>query len=344
MYNFDIDETFASLSAKAGAAGDILDIADITALSEYEDASEDDIRELLSLLGSEGITFRTEGITFDKDRIKQLTNEIRESCEEERTAAAGRSEDTVRLYFSEIADLEQLDAQTEHELVLSVLEGDEQASEELVEGTLYLPVITALKHLGRGMLFLDLVQEGNLVIMTAAQEITDPAVSFSAFCAFRLERLMTELTVSDEQPLTKIPGAIAEDLARLIEEEKKLDSELDEKEKISALAAALKLDEKRVAGLIGFEKGILNTQNTQNTEEQEDFSPEKTENAADEMLSKQVGEMLSSLSEMEARVISMRFGIGGKGELSYEEIAEKLGITAEEVSELEKQAMLHLGR
>ena len=180
--------------------------------------------------------------------------------------------------------------------------------------------------------------------MTAAQEITDPAVSFSAFCAFRLERLMTELTVSDEQPLTKIPGAIAEDLARLIEEEKKLDSELDEKEKISALAAALKLDEKRVAGLIGFEKGILNTQNTQNTEEQEDFSPEKTENAADEMLSKQVGEMLSSLSEMEARVISMRFGIGGKGELSYEEIAEKLGITAEEVSELEKQAMLHLGR
>ena len=79
MYNFDIDETFASLSAKAGAAGDILDIADITALSEYEDASEDDIRELLSLLGSEGITFRTEGITFDKDRIKQLTNEIRES-------------------------------------------------------------------------------------------------------------------------------------------------------------------------------------------------------------------------------------------------------------------------
>ena len=130
----------------------------------------------------------------------------------------------------------------------------------------------------------------------------------------------------------------------MYEEEKKLDSELDEKEKISALAAALKLDEKRVAGLIGFEKGILNTQNTQNTEEQEDFSPEKTENAADEMLSKQVGEMLSSLSEMEARVISMRFGIGGKGELSYEEIAEKLGITAEEVSELEKQAMLHLGR
>ena len=342
MDKFDIDEILASLSVRARAAGDMLDIREISALAEYDDASENDIKELLSLLGSEGISFCCDGNSFGKDRIKQLTNEIRESCEEERAAAAGRSEDTVRMYLREISALEPSDAHREHELVLSMLEGDEDAAEGLVEDAMYIPVLTAMKHLGRGMLFLDLVQEGNLALMAAAQEITDPAISFSAFCAFRLERLMTELTGGEDQPLMKIPGAAAEDLARVIEEEKKLDSSLVEKEKLSALSAALKLDEKRIAGLLELEKELLTARKTDG---QDAESPvEAEENEADKFLSRQVGEMLASLSQMEARVISMRFGIGEKGELSYEDIAGRLGITAVEAEEIEKQAMLHLGR
>ncbi len=339
MEKFDIDDIYAALSVKARAQEDMLDIEDIAAISEYEDASDEDVSQLLTLLSNDGTDFFTSFRPIDKDSIKRLSKEIRECSEEESKADVS----SVKMYLQDISKLPVLDCDQEKEIIYRMLEGSENAAEELIEGSMYLPVMFALKYMGRGILFLDLVQEGNMALMSAASEITEPGRSFAAFCAFRLQRLMSKMTGSENSPALKLPRAIAEDLAGLMEEEKKLPKELDEKEKIRQLSAALKISEDKTSELLEKEKELLEGYSPESEEEYKTAEQSLPQNDAETRLSKQVGNMLTALPEDEARVISLRFGIGGSNALTPEQTAEKLGISLQQVTELEQQALRHLG-
>lgn len=334
---FDIDEKFASLTVRAKANGDMLELREMTELAKCKETDEKSVQELLSLLGSEDIVFYADVRPLDQKRIKEIDETVKNSCEEERTAAAV-GENSVRLYLSEIAQLPVLTSSQERELLYELKDGNEDALNELIEGSMYLPVMTAEKYIGRGILFLDLVQEGNLVLMTAAQNFSDPKSSFAAFAAWKLERTMQELTAGHEDIL-KIPVEMAEDMANVVKEYKRLSAENGKIPSAETIAAGLDMSVDRVSELLTYENK-LTKDNSKNTEEISAFSPA---DEADRRLSDKVKEMLSALPEKEAQLIAMKYGIAGKKEMSIAEIADKLGMIAEDAEKLEQQAMRHLG-
>lgn len=343
MEKFDIDEMLAVLSARARANDDMLNISDIAELSAFEDAQEKDIAGLLELLGSEGTGFYCDIAPLDKKRIKKICETVADSCEDEKNACAG--ENTVKMYLEDISGLPLPDEGREKELRGLAAEGDPDAVSSLIESCMYLPVEAALRYLGRGMLYLDLVQEGNLAVMSAASEMPDPAVSFSAFCAFRIERLMRQLTDMPAQQDLKLPRGIAEELAEVMEQEKLLDKNMPEQEKAKAIAAALGIKEEKARQLLEKEKELsLNIKPEPEHDEEELPRQAEDVDSSESMMSKQVSEMLASLPEDEARVISMRFGLGGKKQMSVSEAAQAMGITEQQAAELEQQAMKHLGQ
>ena len=322
---FDIDKTASSLSVKASAGGNVLELEEIVYLAENTDAQDDDIKQLLHELHEEGITFYS-GFRLDKQSIKELNKRIKDSSEEEMNSVKGR-EDPVVLYLNETAELEFLSSDREQELLYSICDGDEDAIGELIEGCLYLPVWTAQRYIGKGVLYLDLVQEGNLLLMTLTDGWQDDNISFSAYCVFRLCRLMQELTREEEKPV-KIPAAMAEDLAKVIKSLKKL-SASGEKATAEDIAKDTGLSEERVGEMLAFGRNMT--------------EPERTDDEAESQLSAQVAEMLAALPEDEAKAVAMNFGLSGKSPMSVQEIANAMNISEEEAGKLLQQGVKRLG-
>lgn len=334
---FDIDGVFASLAAKARANGDMLSVREMTQIPDLRNADDSDIKELLILLSEENIGFYADIDPLDNDRIKRLDEKIKNSCDEEKTAAAGK-ENPVRLYLSEISGIPILDPVRERDLLFEIQDGSEDAVNELIERTLFLPVYIAEKYIGRGMLFLDLVQEGNLVLMTAAAESPDPRISFPAFCVWKLDRKMTELTAEKEE-IVKVPPSMAEDMGKVIKEYQRLSEINGEKPSVQEISGNLELPADRVKEILSFfDKKTLQNDSQEKTETFADST-----DITDHQISQQVNTMLSALPENETKVIAMKFGLAGNKEMTITEIAGKLGITEDEVGKLVSQAMKHLG-
>ena len=331
----DIEQTAASLSAKALSNGDMLDLEEVALIARKYEADDEIIKELLHLLREERIDFYC-NLELNRDSIKELLKKVRASSEDERNALSGR-EDPAALYLKETAQLERNDSAREQELLYEICLGNEDAAGELIEGSLYIPIWAAEKYTGRGVLFLDLVQEGNLVIMTVTEGLNenDTEMSFSAYCAWKICSMMEKIT-EDSEPDVKIPFTAAEDLAKAAGVYKKLSAK-GEKPTVSDVAKETGLSEERVNELLSFVRENM-------PEEKADDDKPKEKDETEEALSQQVREMLESLSPLEAEVIGLKFGLSGNKPMELPEIAEKLSVSEEEAAKLEQDAMKRLGR
>ena len=324
-----IDTAAVGLISNAAVNGDMLSIDEMMRLSEY-DFDDDAVKEILSILADNAVSFYRNYFLNDES-IKSLDKKIKESCEDERKAVTG-AENSVVLYLKETARLERLDSTTERELLYEIEDGSEDAKNRLIEGCLYIPVMAAEKYIGKGVLFLDLVQEGNLVLMTEADSWTDTRLSFSAFCAWKICRMMEKMTQASEQPL-KIPASQAEDFSKAVSAYRKMLSE-GKKPSLDDIAAETGLSEEKV-------KKLVSLINKNDDEEDDEAGAEKTEE--ERIMSAQVAQMLAVLSPEEAKLIKLKFGLENEKPLSADEISEKLGMTIEETEKLEQSAMKHLG-
>ncbi len=343
----DKEEIFSRLISVGLGRGGTLTVEDIIDSGKYENIGDNDIYELLRLLRDENITVYgwNESDRLDKKRIKEITETVKNSCEEEKTANSG-GENTVKLYLKEIAELPLITPDEERSLVFSVSDGSEEAKEQLIELSLYLTVKAALRYIGKGVLFLDLVQEGSMALMAAAEEFDYAAdISFTAFAAWEIDKALKE-TAGDDSEILKIPNSIAEELADVIRESEKLKKETGSQPSPEELAVRLNISADKVKELLAQKQRL-----TGETDRQEQkVSQEKTaetvkqhHSEAEEQLSKQVADMLAALPEKEAKVISMRFGIGQSQAMTAEQIAEKLGENVEEIKKTEMSAMKLLG-
>ena len=181
----DREEIFGRLISVGLGRGGYLTVEDIIKPGKYEN-TDDDIYELLKLLRDENIAVYgwTESDRLDNKRIKEIVETVKNSCEEEKTSNSG-GENTVKLYLKEIAEIPLITPDEERSLVLSISEGSEEAKEQLIELSLYLTVKAALQYIGSGVLFLDLVQEGSMALMAAAEEFDYSAdISFTAYAEY----------------------------------------------------------------------------------------------------------------------------------------------------------------
>lgn len=342
----DREEIFGRLISVGLGRGGYLTVEDIIKPGKYEN-TDDDIYELLKLLRDENIAVYgwTESDRLDNKRIKEIVETVKNSCEEEKTSNSG-GENTVKLYLKEIAEIPLITPDEERSLVLSISEGSEEAKEQLIELSLYLTVKAALQYIGSGVLFLDLVQEGSMALMAAAEEFDYSAdISFTAYAAWKINKALKE-TVGDDSNILKIPNVIAEDMAAIIRESQKLQTETGRQPLPEEIAERLNISADKVKELLAQKQKLVGKADLKEpkiSEAKTDVNEPRHKSEAEEQLSRQVADMLAALPEKEAKVISMRFGIGQPSAMTSEEIAEKLGENVEEIKNIEMSAMKLLG-
>ena len=322
------------LLSKALAAGSISQEDIIAAGKAYADDTEG-FRSFLKQLWREDILLTLpEWSVRDKKAANGIAEKLREDYPEEKAAYSG-SEDAAGLYLAELGEITPITSEVEKTLIYQALDEGTDITEELLERSLYLSAWTALKFVGKGILFTDLVQEGNVLLTELAYDLVlDEPYSFTAFALAMLHKHMQALTEVQED-IISIPQGIAEEFAKLRTSAAQFREKEGRSPTTEELAGLVHMSQKEISDLLSSAAGVI---------------PEKTPPAAksdaekaEDQLSRQVRELLAALPEKEAAVLSMKYGIGRKA-MSVEEIAMKLHLSREEVLLAEQEAMRLLGR
>ena len=352
----DSYENMADELIMSGMTKGNLTVGEIRRLGSLSDTDEQSFKDFLRQLWSLNIEVIPPQLEItDPDSAKKAAKRIRSSCEEEKAAQTG-SEDAIALYLTELSAMRPLNAGEDRELICAVVQlqtcgkdqGADEAISELIEGSLYLSAVIASDYAGKGVLYLDLVQEGNIALMELAGEFDYfDNISFTAMAAYRIDRRMKELT-QRENDTVNVPQELAEDMAKLKKYYDSIISEEGIEPSVRELAEKLNISAERVEKIIAASKGKKNTAAVKSDTDISKAALEeyaKTEqDKAEEQLSRQVADMLAALPELEAKVISLRYGLGGKKAMTAEEIAAALDISIEEAESAELEAMKRLGR
>ena len=185
-----------------------------------------------------------------------------------------------------------------------------------------------------------------MALMAAAEEFDYSAdISFTAYAAWKINKALKE-TVGDDSNILKIPNVIAEDMAAIIRESQKLQTETGRQPLPEEIAERLNISADKVKELLAQKQKLVGKADLKEpkiSEAKTDVNEPRHKSEAEEQLSRQVADMLAALPEKEAKVISMRFGIGQPSAMTSEEIAEKLGENVEEIKNIEMSAMKLLG-
>ena len=322
-----INEAGARLAEKGAACGDLLYREDILRETGEGLTDAEDMLSLLRIIAGEGITvvvLRDDEIPGDK---KAFAKKIRNSCEEEKKANMS-GVNTVEAYLSDIGSLCLPSGEEEMKLMDDIADGDENAVGELISCGLVLPVVMSEKYIGRGVLYMDLVQEGNLALMNAAESFDfNSNISFFAFAAMMIDAALRN-AVSEWDTALNIPSEMTGDAERIRKEYNALKTEKGREPTSREIAERLAPGQKAPEDV---------------PIRQKKQEPEETV-SGEEALSGQVREMLAALPEREAMVISMRYGLGGKPPMTCGEIAEAVSLDIGDVRRAEENAMRILGK
>ncbi len=310
-------------------------------LGMNENVSDEDVLQLLREFKDNDIS-----IVIDKDQIpdKEFVKNVRKKIREAETDEnRSRYEDPVKLYFDDLLSTEILNENEERDLVYEVADGNEDASEKLIESSLFIPASIAYDLIGKGVRYMDMVQEGNVELMLASSEFDyDSGISFYGYAAFRVSKWLKEV-IEEAQSFVTVPNEMSQDAAKVITEMQKFREENNKAPTSQELADITGIDIKRVTEILGIIDGRQKSEQSEQTEEIKEIKEKEQPVGELHQLSMQIEEMLSILNEDEKEVIKCRFGLGQKGELSVEETSLKTGRTEAEVMSLEETAKKKLG-
>lgn len=322
---------------RQGMTTGFVSIRDISRLGMNAEVSEDDVIRLLSELKDNDIA-----IVIDKDQLpdKELLKKVRSRIKNtEQNENRSRYEDPLKLYFDDLMNTEVLSESAERDLIYDAADGDEGASEALIESSLFIPAVIAYEFIGKGVRYMDMVQEGNVEIVLAASEFDyQGGMSFYGYIAYRVAKRISEV-IDEAEPLVTLPNELSEDAAKVL-------GELNNGSG-SEPPAPEQLSEKTGVD-IGKVRQILDIVNGKNEEQDEEIAEpaeaeEELPQGEEHQLSAQIEEMLSVLGADEREVIKLRFGLGHKREYSVEETAEMTGRSIERVRSLEESGKKKLG-
>ena len=259
-------------------------------------------------------------------------------------------DDTVRIYLKEIGKIPLLKPHEEIEYAKRMLEGDEIAKQRLVEANLRLVVSIAKRYVGRGMLFLDLIQEGNLGLIKAVEKFDyERGFKFSTYATWWIRQAITR-AIADQARTIRIPVHMVETINKLIRVSRQLLQELGRDPKPEEIAKEMDMSEEKVREIMKIAQDPVSLETPIGEEEDShlgDFIPDEdalapAEAAAYSLLKDQIEEVLGSLNEREQKVLKLRFGLEDGRARTLEEVGKEFDVTRERIRQIEAKALRKL--
>ena len=259
-------------------------------------------------------------------------------------------DDPVRMYLKEIGKIPLLKAHEEVELARRMNEGDELAKQRLVEANLRLVVSIAKRYVGRGMLFLDLIQEGNLGLIKAVEKFDyEKGFKFSTYATWWIRQAITR-AIADQARTIRIPVHMVETINKLIRVSRQLLQELGRDPKPEEIAKEMELSEEKVREIMKIAQDPVSLETPIGEEEDshlgdfipDDDAPAPAEAAAYSLLKEQIEEVLGSLNEREQKVLKLRFGLEDGRARTLEEVGKEFDVTRERIRQIEAKALRKL--
>lgn len=259
-------------------------------------------------------------------------------------------DDPVRMYLKEIGKIPLLKPHEEIEYEKRMLEGDEIAKQRLVEANLRLVVSIAKRYVGRGMLFLDLIQEGNLGLIKAVEKFDyERGFKFSTYATWWIRQAITR-AIADQARTIRIPVHMVETINKLIRVSRQLLQELGRDPKPEEIAKEMDMSEEKVREIMKIAQDPVSLETPIGEEEDShlgDFIPDEdalapAEAAAYSLLKDQIEEVLGSLNEREQKVLKLRFGLEDGRARTLEEVGKEFDVTRERIRQIEAKALRKL--
>ena len=259
-------------------------------------------------------------------------------------------DDPVRMYLKEIGKIPLLKPHEEIEYAKRMMEGDEVAKQRLVEANLRLVVSIAKRYVGRGMLFLDLIQEGNLGLIKAVEKFDyERGFKFSTYATWWIRQAITR-AIADQARTIRIPVHMVETINKLIRVSRQLLQELGRDPKPEEIAKEMDMSEEKVREIMKIAQDPVSLETPIGEEEDShlgDFIPDEdalapAEAAAYSLLKDQIEEVLGSLNEREQKVLKLRFGLEDGRARTLEEVGKEFDVTRERIRQIEAKALRKL--
>ena len=259
-------------------------------------------------------------------------------------------EDPVRMYMKEIGKVSLLTADEEIELAKRMEQGDEEAKKRLAEANLRLVVSIAKRYVGRGMLFLDLIQEGNLGLIKAVEKFDyRKGYKFSTYATWWIRQAITR-AIADQARTIRIPVHMVETINKLIRVSRQLLQELGREPTPEEIAEEMKMPVERVREILKISQEPVSLETPIGEEEdshlgdfiQDDNVPVPADAAAFTLLKEQLIEVLGTLTEREQKVLRLRFGLDDGRARTLEEVGKEFNVTRERIRQIEAKALRKL--
>ena len=282
------------------------------------------------------------------DQAKGLsTDEAKKRKKEREVDLLEISNDSVRMYLSEIGRVPLIDGKKEVELARRIRKGDAAAKQQLAEANLRLVVSIAKKYIGRGLSFLDLIQEGNIGLFRAVEKF-DPerGFKFSTYATWWIRQAITR-AIADQARTIRIPVHMVETINKLTHTQRRTVQELGREPTVEELAVELEMDIKKVRHILKISQDIISLEAPVGSEEDNtlgDFIEDKDAvspfDATNRQLKKEsVHEMLKFLTPRERKIIEMRFGLSDGIGHTLEEVGKEFGVTRERIRQIEAKVL-----
>lgn len=288
-----------------------------------------------------------ESVTQEED---DSVSEIERELEQLTSMSFEGVSDPVRMYLKEIGRIPLLTREEEIRLAQKAETGSLKAKDKLIASNLRLVVSIAKKYIGRGMTFLDLIQEGNKGLIRAVEKYDwTKGFKFSTYATWWIRQAITR-AIADQARTIRIPVHMVETINKLMRTSRKLMQELGREPTPEEVGKIMEMDPDKVREILKISQNTTSLETPIGDEEDSvlgDFiadtgQPDPEESTSRQMLSDNVEEVLSALSDREARVLKMRFGLNNNRPMTLEEVGQKFGVTRERIRQIEAKALRKL--
>ncbi len=321
--------------------------------SELDDANTEQIDKVFDAFENMGVSvIKDDDLDLEEPDIEELeaVEDIKIDEIDLNNMDGINIDDPVRMYLREIGRIPLLTYDEELALAKRILEGDEEAKQKLAESNLRLVVSIAKKYVGRGMLFLDLIQEGNMGLIKAVEKFDyTKGYKFSTYATWWIRQAITR-AIADQARTIRIPVHMVETINKLIRTSRHLLQQLGREPSPEEIAAEMEIPVEKVVEIQKIAQDPVSLETPIGEEDdshlgdfiQDDDSPAPQDAAAYTLLREQLEEVMKTLTPREAKVLKLRFGLEDGKSRTLEEVGKEFQVTRERIRQIEAKALRKL--